>query len=729
MNRKTLILCLSILAVMIVGLGAAVAFLYSGTGDGRSASSHVADDSRYLLLPAVPSDAVAVLCFSDMEDASMNFFPQDLTDAAGSARAVVSVHHCGAGELKPLYVFDAGRTSETLSSKASNLLDIADSLGYYTEVLECSQFSSVNRQLAARSLILASEQENLVRSSVRHLQEGLSIMDAPSFTDASASVSANDVLFIANEYSQRLMSAFMTKKYSRYASFFSRFADWTVFDIEELDSMTGAAVYEKGASDFMEILEVAQPHVSSLSSVLPSFTIFAATLSVKNADPYIAAYEGFVDSRQELARYRARQNELSRSAGITVEDFIRIASMEEVAKAVFKVGGKIEQINLMKVGKGSLSGLFTEELEAKGYVPAVHKYEYQGFLSSIFGKFYELEDETCYTYVDGWIVTGSNKAIEEYVSGGVLEYTLVDQMHDSGQDDLLAVAPSMFQAYFSFTEDRDFLSNVFTRNSLPYINSLVDGHDFCPMVLRVSRDKKETIITADLLRTEVKRTKAPEKERDTTVVIPQGPFQVMNSGTGKMNKFYQNSHLSLCLSEEGKDLWGIPFRDKICGYAQTIDYYANGKLQILFGAGSRMYLIDRLGRFVNGFPVDLGKEILLGPEPYDFNGVHKYNAMVLHKDNTVEMYNMRGQKPDSWKGIKVEETIKSLPEIINVGGKSFWVVRTSIQTLIFPFVGGDPVTVFEGDKKIRPDSPVEILDVSSVEVECYDGHKRTVKLK
>ena len=32
MNRQTLILCLSVLSVMILGVGVAVAFLYSGTG-------------------------------------------------------------------------------------------------------------------------------------------------------------------------------------------------------------------------------------------------------------------------------------------------------------------------------------------------------------------------------------------------------------------------------------------------------------------------------------------------------------------------------------------------------------------------------------------------------------------------------------------------------------------------------------------------------------------------
>ena len=729
MNRKTLILCLSVLAVMALGLGAAVAFLYSGTGSERPASSKVADESRYLLLPAVPSDAVAVFCFSDIEEASMDFFECGLTEAAGSSRTVVSVHHCGAGELKPLFIFDAGRASSSPSETVSSIVETAENAGFYTELINCSTFEKLGKHLSGRSVILASKQENLVRSSIRHLQEGLSIMDAPGFADASDAVSSNDVLFIANEYSQKLMSTLMTKKYSRHAGFFSRFADWMVFDIEDEGRMYGAAVYEKSTADFMDVLESSHPESSSLSSVLPSFTIFAGSVSVKNPDSYIAAYEGFVDSKQELARYRSRQNELSRSAGLTVEDLIRLSGMEEIAKAAFKVEGKMEQVNLIKVGKGAVGALFPDEIPGKGYVPAVHSYEYQGFLASVFGKFFELEDESCFTYINGWVISGSQAAIDEYVTENVLEYSLTDKMRDAGKQNLMSDEPVLFQAYFSFNEDKDSLGDIFSKKSLPYVESLIEGYDYCPMLLKVSKDKKGSYINVALLKTQVKRTKAPEKDRDTTVVVPQGPFEVMNSGTGKMNRFYQNSHLSLCLSQDGKDLWGIPFKEKICGFAQTVDYYANGKLQILFGAGSRMYLIDRLGRFVSGFPFDLGKEILLGPQSYDFNGTHRYNAMVLHKDNTVEMYDLKGKKPESWKGIKADETIKSLPELIKVGENSFWVLRTSIQTLVFPFEGGDPVTKFEGNKKIRPDSPVTVPDETSIEVECYDGRKRTVKIK
>ena len=228
----------------------------------------------------------------------------------------------------------------------------------------------------------------------------------------------------------------------------------------------------------------------------------------------------------------------------------------------------------------------------------------------------------------------------------------------------------------------------------------------------------------------LQRTKAPEHERDTVVVVPEGPFRVKNSGTGKMNLFYQNSNGALCLKEEeGKGLWGVPFGKPVCGTAHNVDFYANGKLQILFGAESSIYLIDRLGRFVTGFPVDLGKEILVGPDVYDFRGTKAYNIMVLHKDNTIEMYNLKGRKPSTWLGITADETIKSLPERLEVGGKTFWVVRTSIQTLIFPFDGGTPVKTFKGQEMILPDSSIEVRDAASVAVQCYDGKVRTVTLK
>lgn len=724
MNRKTLLSLLSLLAVMVIGIALAVVFLYSGSEDKKTVPSDIADGSGLELLSAVPADAVAVRYISDSKDMTDSpFLSHDFFSIAGSADAVVSYHH--AKTLVPLYIIDAGRSSDVPSETMASVIAAAEQDGLYVKYLDCNSLTNVGKHLAGRSVIIASKQENLVKSSLRHLEKGVSVMDAPGFADAVASVDSKDLLFLSNGHFRKLLDAVMARKFGRYSAFFSRFADWMVFDTDS-EVSKGTAVYEKGRADFMKVLDSSVPATSSISDILPAYTLFAVSLPMSDVEEYLSVFESFVDSKQELADYKARLRSLAAVTDCPVDKFI--SGIKEVANASFKVKGRIENINLVNLNKDALRALYPD-CSARDYKAQVHEYPYQGYLSSLFGRLFQIPDETFYTVIGGWVISGSRAAVSEFVDGPAAEYTLKDKMKDAGRADLIAGTPVSALAYFSLIEDRDELQNIFDKSFLASLLPVIEAYDYCPFVAKVGKNKKESFVSVELARASVQRSKAPLVERDTTVNIPSGPYQVKNSGTGKMNEFYQNSHLSLCLRQEGKDLWGIPFKEKICGTAQTIDYFANGKLQILFGAGSRIYLIDRLGRFVNGFPVDLGKKILLGPDVYDFNGTNKYNIVVLHDDKTIEMYNLKGSKPESWKGIRSNETIKALPERITVGGKSFWVVRTSIQTLIYPFVGGEPLSVFEGDKRIRPDSEVKVLDITSVEVECYDGKHRTVKLK
>ena len=85
------------------------------------------------------------------------------------------------------------------------------------------------------------------------------------------------------------------------------------------------------------------------------------------------------------------------------------------------------------------------------------------------------------------------------------------------------------------------------------------------------------------------------------------------------------------------------------------------------------------------------KEVLLGPDVYDFNGDKSYCVMVLHTDNTLEMYDLKGKKPEKWLGISCDEAILNLPELVEQGGKQYWVVTTSGGKYAFDLNGGDPL--------------------------------------
>ena len=103
--------------------------------------------------------------------------------------------------------------------------------------------------------------------------------------------------------------------------------------------------------------------------------------------------------------------------------------------------------------------------------------------------------------------------------------------------------------------------------------------------------------------------------------------------------------------------------------------------------------------------------------------------MVLFKDNTVGLFDLKGAPVPSWKGITSEETIKSLPEPLEGGGKRYWIVRTSRQAFVCPFEGGDPVIIGEGKKMIRPDSEITINEKGVFMAKCHDGKERTFKLE
>ena len=755
MNRKYLIICLATLGAMLLAMVVAIAVLYHD-GDKKTDSKI---ESRYGLFQAVPSDAVALACLSHVKDVSQPAFAgfgflSSLSDAVSQGQfstlaespMAFSLHY--SGKLAPLYIFDAGAASPNPSSDASSLMEFGRSKGLQAEYLDCSSVLD-GEGLAMRSLVLMAETETLLKSSRRHLSQGLSVMGNPGFSQAAEAAAGTDLLFVSYAQAKPLFSSVFNRTYfketygnSGYsaayaarAAYAGTLAQWSVFSVGMEDSapmaLKGVHVFEDDASEFMSVLMESAGGISQISSILPSYTYYALSLPMSETEAYVEAYMAYLDSKQALPEYNKTQKELQKRDALSPAEFVRRIGVKEVATATFGDQASPSKVNLVKVGRQDTIMFKGTDVKAfKGYTPEVHEFAFPGHVAAVFGGYFNLNDESHFTYVDGWLITGSRAAVEEFQSGRAGEYTLSQYMADAGKDDLIAREGTVLAAYLNLGADAGTLNKILNEPVAGILKGLSKEVEYAPMVMTSykKRGKVATDIVAYNLSME--RVKAPEFERDTVVVIPEGPFRVKNSGTGRMNLFYQNSSGAICLKEEdGKGIWGVPFGKPLCGTAQTVDYYANGKLQILFGSGSSVYLIDRLGRFVTGFPIDLGKEILLGPDVYDFNGAKAYNIMVLHKDKTIEMYNLKGQKPASWKGIALQETIKGLPERIEVGGRTYWIVRTSKQTLIYPFTGGEPLTAFTGQQMIMPDSSVDVVDEASVQVQCYDGKVRIVKVK
>ena len=693
MNKKLTIIAIAAIALMLAGIAWAVVRLYGGEKPRQQAVN-----TEYPLLRAVPADAAAVFCFDGTSKAHhaiadstgiLRAFLAPESPAlmaylskAGESRMVVSLHN--SGSLVPLV---ASELSLADSTSVAPLGSLAGEAGLKTA--------------AQDGLFLASTSETLLNAARRALDEGICILEAPGLEDLTGRIGGSAVAFLSARQTPKLLQSWSTARIRQHNDFVRTLADWTAFELAGADDkhvvLKGTSACPEKSTSFLTALRGLKMPSASFADALPYFADYAVSIPVGDVTSYLERYRSFQDAKGKLNTYnKALKDKAGRD--MAPEQWALHSQIKEDIR---------EDILLVRTGRDIPTG----------------SNPYRGNVATLFGRLFDVVDTTCVSLPGHWTVMGSAAAVGPFADKKFLDYPLRERLSDAGLS-----LPGGIVAYASVTDFPAVLTDLFSKAPAEALGTYVSGSAYAPALAGVDLSSGQPDIRVSLDKRALKGNKVQVLERDTTVVVPAGPFQVLNGATGKTNTFYQNANLYLCLNDEnGKGVWGVPFKQSICGYVESIDYYANGKYQFLFAAGSGLYLIDRLGRFVGGFPVDLRKPVLLGPKVYDFTGAKGYTVMVLHKDNSLEMYNLHGQKPASWKGISAPETVKALPELLEVKDKKYWVVRTSIRTLVYGFDGGDPLTKDEGGKMIRPDSQVTPSS-RGLTVDCYDGKTRDIKL-
>jgi len=746
MNKKTLIICIAALAILLALLAGAVSVLYSDTGKSKGGTGSRDLPASYSLLEAVPSDAAMILSSSRLEDVLST-----LTDTASvfgclfddgavpafrnlvvgldssasrslrSCPAVVSMHY--SGELTPLMIINTGADA---GGFASDVMAVADSVRITCKSVDCSGFEGLRLQRS--NLLLISSSETLVAASQRHLDEGVSVLDKEGVIELGARLGGKDAVFISNEYAGKLFTSHVQRAFYDYSPFFRRYAQWTGFSLEERSDkglkMGVESSQPEDPSFIANMVESLPAGESKAVDILPSNTVFAVSVMTPDLVTYLDLYKSWLDASGRLEPYR--QAQVRDSLGFTPEEAALRLNVKEVVKASVRVDGGLRNMVGILPGKADAQLIFGNGSQngLKDNEGRILPWGRASQVKALFGGLFSSPDIDSFVYKDGWIIASDRGTLEWMENFG--PQSLRDYMSDAGASSRLPKTASAL-VYFSPAEFPPQLGNTFKAPLAASFRKTLEGISYEPMI--ISMNGASGTMTVDRIAV-VKTDNPVVAEKDTVVEVPKGPFKVPNSQTGRTNIFGQSDNLTLTLKEEdGKGIWGIPFSARLCGYVEPIDYYANGKLQYLFAAGSKLYLIDRLGRFVGGFPVELGKEVLLGPGVYDFTGAHGYSAMILHKDNSLVLYDLHGRVREGWNGIEAEETVKSLPELLEIKGKKYWVVRTSVRTQIYGFGGGQPLIQAEGGRMIRPDSPIEVKDNGSVSVTCYDGKDRTFKLQ
>ncbi|MEA3443628.1 MAG: hypothetical protein U9R19_02755, partial [Bacteroidota bacterium] len=139
-----------------------------------------------------------------------------------------------------------------------------------------------------------------------------------------------------------------------------------------------------------------------------------------------------------------------------------------------------------------------------------------------------------------------------------------------------------------------------------------------------------------------------ELRLDTTFTFK--PKFVLNHYTGNREIFIQDDNNKIYLiNYAGRILWQKQLDQAIMGDVHQIDYYKNNKLQLLFNTKNKLHLIDRLGNYVERYPVNLSSPATNGIGVIDYNNKKDYRIFIACQNKRVYLYSIEGNIIKGWK--------------------------------------------------------------------------------
>jgi hypothetical protein len=149
------------------------------------------------------------------------------------------------------------------------------------------------------------------------------------------------------------------------------------------------------------------------------------------------------------------------------------------------------------------------------------------------------------------------------------------------------------------------------------------------------------------------------------------------------------------------------FKVKLDGQIRTeitqIDYYKNKKLQYLFATEKSIYLIDRLGNGVKGFPRTwAGKKPIRFLTVIDYDNTKNYRFLISDTGGRMILHDKEGNPVPEWNDIELGKELWVPPLPVRSRGKDYLLAITQ-DGIVYGFTKkGERLDGFPLNLKVRP---------------------------
>ncbi len=510
-------------------------------------------------------------------------------------------------------------------------------------------------------------------------------------------------------------------KYRKIFEPLSRYAEWTELDFNlksDLLFFNGFTMNHHSSEQWLATIQ-SQPAIPvTLADAMPTTTYAFLWLGIRQLQQYFSDYGRYLDQyketdyKKELSRIKNTfQIDLQKDFMEQFEDEAAIVyanvgqtQSKEATFTLFRVKSTLSAIEMLEGWQDKIKKYNSASNgQNKETLPFDHQLNFTAYKlpfdipASLFGDIFSGENSWC-VIADNYMVFGSSPAnLKKY-----LHYTA---LHASLQTD---VTYGKLVNHFSTRSNIMFycnpsLSGDFFENTLKTekIKEFKEADDAVSQIQAVVFQLNNT---SGMLYNNLFLKYAPEDgaisagaqtswESLLDTAISFKPQLVQNHNTGETEIFVQDMANNIyLLNNVGRILWKMALPEPILSPVYQIDIYRNGKLQMLFNTKNRLYVIDRLGNFVEKFPITLKSPAVGSVALFDYDNDKKYRMMIACEDRKIYAYEKTGNPLDGWNFGQSEYPVQTDIYHYRAGNKDFIVFADKYRVYILDRQGKTRIT-------------------------------------
>jgi hypothetical protein len=663
--------------------------------------------------------------------------------------AIISLKADNRGEIMPLISkpvpgeLRSRHIKDMLSS--SGITGVAETKLNGNSIIEIPFMSEHRKDTAYISLksglMVCSCSKELVEEAGIQIEKGTDIRNVPGFSRVLMASGKNaDKIFIVFPNLPDLLKPLLTAGRKKLSTNIARLAGTAEGDIYISEDGLVLSGYTEtlDSSELLYRYKSLPPREFHTYKILPSSTVLFETLVLPSLS---------LDSRSDSS--------VSKEA-VALAGKIRPYTGEEITRAIINIKGKPVSDNTLIIyelnNRVQAEQLFLEEPGAKNEVLyfepddqvkiPVYRTSFKGLIRVLLPGFAPDFNEKYFTFYDSYMIAGNSYGtVSRLLYDNLLNKTLVN---DILYRDFVNTLPSR-AGYFFFcipSHITDYLAAFFNEN---IINALKSNRNSLNKIQAAGYKfaSSNGMIYNSLsikFKEEAREESTTEWETllDTTASIK--PFFFTNHITGAKEIFIQDmKNNTYLINAAGRVLWKVPLNERIISTIYMVDYFRNGKYQLLFSGKNYIHLLDRNGNYVERYPVKLRSPATNSMTMFDYDNNLNYRLFVAGEDKMIYSYDKTGSVVKGWKPFRTTGLVKAEISYFRVSGKDFIVAADESSVYFLDRTGNkrinlkEPVTKAVGSAmRMNPGSEPSVVCSSpdgTIQYIYFDGNVKKFSLK